>query len=116
MPSLPGLISESELPRTTAPRLQFVASSEPGGPRFRPVLAERGATRHTQYVLSSVLYWIASAMCLLSICGLAFHIGNRARDFQYPIMRPCAESLLLHGAFQHALTVRAQIAVSADLA
>jgi hypothetical protein len=44
-----------------------------------------------------------------------FHIGNRPRDLQYPVVRPCAESLLLHGAFQHALAVRAQIAVGADL-
>ena len=45
-----------------------------------------------------------------------FHIGNGARDFQYPVMRSGAEALLQHGAFQHALAVSTQVAIGADLA
>jgi hypothetical protein len=46
----------------------------------------------------------------------AFHVGNGPRDLQYTVVRPGAEPLLLHGAFQHALAVSAQVAVGADLA
>ncbi len=38
---------------------------------------------------------------------IAFHVRDGARDFQYPVVGAGAESLLLHGAFQHAFAVAA---------
>jgi hypothetical protein len=58
--------------------------------------------------------------CLRDVLALnlraGFHVGDRPRDLQYPVMRPCTESLLLHGALEHALAVSTQVAVGADLA
>src|SRR6185369_3529453 len=61
-----------------------------------------------------VLYRLGNVLALN--LWAAFHIRNRPRDFQDPVMRAGAESLLLHRAFQHALTVSTQIAIGADLA
>src|SRR5262249_38134559 len=57
---------------------------------------------------------------LRNVLGLdvlvAFHVRDGARHLQDPVMRPGAQPLLLHGAFQHALAVAAQVAIGADLA
>jgi hypothetical protein len=47
---------------------------------------------------------------------IRFKISNRPGHLQYAIMGAGAQSLLLHGSFQHALTVRAQLTISPNLA
>ncbi len=77
-----------------------------------------GAKRHKLSPISPIQRPVLD--CLRNVLALdlraGFHIGYCARDLQYPVVRPSTEPLLLHGAFQHALAVRAQIAVGADLA
>src|SRR6266481_445945 len=48
--------------------------------------------------------------------GIAFHVGDGARDLQNTVMRASAQALLLHGALQHALAVTSQVAVRPNLA
>ena len=45
----------------------------------------------------------------------AFEIGNRTRYLQNAIVRPGAESLLLHGSFKQSLGIGRQFAEEANL-
>ncbi len=81
---------------------------------FRPVrpvqTRDSRFLRHAQNVRSSVRYWIASAICLGSICGAPFEIRHRPRHFQDAIMGARGQSLLAHRALQQPFAIRGEFA------
>ena len=62
-----------------------------GGNRFSilailAISAVLAIHHHAQYVLSSVLYWNRLRDVLALDLGIGFHVGNRPRDLQYPVV------------------------------
>src|SRR5580692_383761 len=47
--------------------------------------------------------------------GLSIEVRNGASDFQYPVVRPRAQALLLHRSLQQAFGFRRKLTIGADL-